>query len=188
MRRAFDVYTAALRLESGERPRGAGCRRVGLCPGQLRDRPTLLRAGCGRRAYQHTRARAARGRHRGDRPQSVRTRAQRPGTGTPRDASRSRPRRSGSRRAPTRWAPPFRTSPPPGESPGARPAGIGGGARNPAETPTEAGRDELQDLAAGAQALAPQAQPIAIARDPDLLDQVMDLVFRVEETTAAPVR
>ena len=48
----------------------------------------------------------------------------------------------------------------------------------------EAQRDELQDLAAGAQALAPQAQPIAIARDPDLLDQVMDLVFRVEETTA----
>jgi len=56
-------------------------------------------------------------------------------------------------------------------------------APNPAETPTEGGRDELQDLAAGAQALAPQAQPIAIARDPDLLDQVMDLVFRVEEIT-----
>ena len=79
---------------------------------------------------------------------------------------------------------PIQNVAPPRESPGVRPPGIGGDARNPAETSTEPGRDELQDLAAGAQALAPQAQPIAIARDPDLLDQVMDLVFRVEEITA----
>ena len=83
VRRAFDVYTAALRLDpaSVRAAQGAG---ESAFPGQLRDRPTLLRAGCGRGAWQHTRARAARGRHRGDRPRSVPPRPQRPGTGTPR--------------------------------------------------------------------------------------------------------
>ena len=45
--------------------------------------------------------------------------------------------------------------------------------------------DELQQLSAEERTIAPRVQVKALARDPDLLDEVMDLVFRAEEASQA---
>jgi hypothetical protein len=45
--------------------------------------------------------------------------------------------------------------------------------------------DDLQRLSAEARDLAPRAQAKALSRDLDLLDRVMDLVFRIEEACEA---
>jgi predicted Zn-dependent protease len=45
--------------------------------------------------------------------------------------------------------------------------------------------DELRQLSAEVQTIAPRVQVNALARDPDLLDQVMELAFRAEEASQA---
>lgn len=47
------------------------------------------------------------------------------------------------------------------------------------------GADDLQRLAGEAQAIAPRVQVRTVSRDPDLLDELMDLVFRLEDASEA---